>query len=159
VAQEIRAVRNPITGEWHGGRARLEALGLPYIVLKDWAKPQRQTILAVPQKLHTQQSEGHLGGLFHTSAMRKYMHAEKDKPAPSLSYAERHWWAGEDAERELRASFPPALVDIVLSVRRDGRAWDEALKGTNFSFRDVKTVMRRMAHARRKTIREAYPAA
>lgn len=76
------------------------------------------------------------------------------QPAPILSHAERHWWVGEDAEREMRAYFPRDAVDVVLSVLRDGQEWGDALRQTDRGIAEVKVMMRQMRRHCKAIIRQ-----
>ena len=146
-AGKTRGNSDPLTGEWHGGIERLKRLGLPYIVIEDFnsARPKGQR-KPIPARLHSATVEGRLGGHAFSAAFQKYCEPPKPANAP-LPYEEKHWWANDWAEREMRALFPRDgdMVDIILWVRRDGRAWPDALEGSNRTIGEVKVVMRHMA--------------
>lgn len=153
---------NPVTGEWHGGKARLDRMGIPYIVLERIETRHRKKPNAepIPTRLHRNEVEGHLGGAAFSSAMLRYLDGKEAKqPAPSLNYAEKHWWAGEHAEREMRAYFPADIVDVVLGVFRDGMAWDMAMQRTARGYPEVKVAMRQMKNHCRAVIRQQRQAA
>lgn len=153
---------DPVTGEWHGGARRLERVGIHYIVLGtvDTRNRKKPDLRAVPTKLHRNVVEGHLGGQVFSRAMLRFVDEDDMKSnAPTLTWAEKNWWVGEAAEREMRAYFPADIVDTVLAILRDGQSWDDAMLASDRNIKEVKVIFRQMRRHCRAVLRQQDTAA
>lgn len=130
--------RNPLTGE------PLEH-GTLRIVLRDYdaRRPTHQRN-NIPQKLHTPEVEGLLGGHCFSPPLQRYFRHTQPKSEETKRYHWFHWWAAPGAEMELRIHFPFDAVNAVLSIRRDGADWHQTATLYNHTITWIDRMERRM---------------
>lgn len=149
----MRSVCDPVTGEWHGGAVRLAGMQVPVIIVTDWDQSRHEfPHTPCPVRIHRHGTDGRLGSPPLSPEASRYWGGKMGKSAKPKSYWQ--WWSGDDAVRALISYFGPETTFAVLSVRRDGKSWQQAAEDSGIAIKTLIAADRDMARAMRPSNRQ-----